>query len=327
MTAAVETHELTKRFGPVTALDHLSLTIPQGSVFGVIGPNGAGKSTLMRLLIDVLRPTSGGARVLGQDPREGGADLRARIGYLPGEFRVDPRLTGRAHLQFWAAISNGESPRATLARGEELAERLGLDLSRPAGKLSKGNKQKLGVVQAFMHTPELLILDEPTSGLDPLIQQTFLKMVREAHDGGATVFLSSHILSEVEQVADSAAILRSGRLVREATIAELRATATRHLRALVRSSSPDDVARAASSRHLDLVAEDAGDGHVRVTGLVEGHADEVVKFLAAYEVTNLVFQEPDLEETVLGIYSEPEDPPTDARQARRAADPTPEESS
>ncbi|HZK05540.1 MAG TPA: ABC transporter ATP-binding protein [Actinomycetaceae bacterium] len=298
---AVETHHLTKRFGSVVALDRLSLAIPEGSVFGVIGPNGSGKTTLMRLLLDVLRPTSGRAEVLGSDPRTGGKALRARIGYLPGEFRVNPVLTGKAHLEFWASLSRG---RDAVRRGKEYAERLDVDISRRAGRLSKGNKQKLGVVQAFMHAPELLILDEPTSGLDPLIQQTFLQMVREAHGEGATVFLSSHILSEVEQVADSAAILRSGRIVREATIPELRATAERHLRAVVRAESAEAVREAAARHGLDLGAEPAEDGAIRITGRVEGRANEVVALLSGFDVADLVFSEPDLEESVLGIYSE-----------------------
>ncbi|MCC2592062.1 ABC transporter ATP-binding protein [Tessaracoccus sp. OS52] len=301
MSNAVSTSRLTKRFGKVLALDHLGLDIPEGSIFGVIGPNGAGKTTLMRLLLDILRPTSGHAEVLGQDPRAGGKRLRGRIGYLPGEFRVSPRLTGNAHVKFWSEIS---PQRDSLARARDFAERLDLDLSRPASKLSKGNKQKLGVVQAFMHKPELLILDEPTSGLDPLIQQTFLGMVREAHAEGATVFLSSHILSEVEQVADAAAILRSGRVVREAPITELRATAVRRLRAVVRAASTDEVTAAAQRCGLDLAVEPAGDGEVRVTGMVEGRANDVVALLGAFEVVDLVLSEPDLEETVLEIYSE-----------------------
>lgn len=303
MANAVETMALTKHYGKVKALNGLDLTIPEGSIFGVIGPNGAGKTTLMRLLLDILKPTSGSARVLGEDPRAGGPELRARIGYLPGEFRVNPRLTGRAHLDYWASIG----PRGgSAARGQELAERLGLDPSRAAGKLSKGNKQKLGIVQAFMHSPDLLILDEPTSGLDPLVQQTVLSFVREARDGGATVFLSSHILSEVEQVADSAAILRAGRVVREATMPELRATAQRHLRATLTGATAGDVRAAADGAGLDLAVEKSAGGEVRLTGLVEGRAADVVALLARFHVDDLVFSEPDLEETVLGIYSETE---------------------
>ncbi len=300
MPNVVATHSLSKRFGKVTALDQLDLQIPAGAIYGVIGPNGAGKSTLMRLLIDVLRPTAGRAEVLGQDPRTGGRELRSRIGYLPGEFVVNPRLTGNAHLKFWASLSPG---RNALVRGRELSERLELDLTRHAGKLSKGNKQKLGVVQAFMHSPELLILDEPTSGLDPLNQQIFQQFVHEAHQGGATIFLSSHILSEIEQVADSAAILRAGKLVKEAGMAQLRATAARQLKAVIRADRAA-VSEAAAWHGLRLEITAIGDSELRLEGHLEGHANDVVKFLSNYEVLDLVFSEPDLEDTVLGIYSD-----------------------
>lgn len=300
MSNAVAAAGLTKRFGKVLALDDLTLDIPEGSIFGVIGPNGAGKTTLVRLLVDILRPTSGHVEVLGLDPRVGGPALRARVGYLPGEFHSSSRLSGIAHLRFWASLS----PRnGTLQRAREFAERLHLDLSRPAGKLSKGNRQKLGVIQAFMHRPDLLILDEPTSGLDPLVQQAFLQMVRDARDDGATVFLSSHILSEVEQVADEAAILRAGRVVRQAPITELHETAVRRLRAVIRAPSLADVEASAERRGLELDVEAGGDGQVRIAGLVEGRADEVVALLAGFKVVDLVFAEPDLEETVLDIYS------------------------
>src|SRR5690554_2270824 len=176
MTVAIETRALSKRYGPTAALAGLDLKIEPGEVFGLIGPNGAGKTTAMRLMLDIIRPSSGSARVLGKAPREGGAQLRRRIGFLPGELRLEGRARAGELLEHFARISGPVAPGAIT----QLAERLGLDLSRPAGKLSKGNKQKVGLVQAFMHRPELLILDEPTSGLDPLVQQEFLAMVREA---------------------------------------------------------------------------------------------------------------------------------------------------
>lgn len=286
--AAVRTHGLTKRFGPVTALDNLDLTIPEGSIFGVIGPNGAGKTTLMRLLLDLLRPTSGDIEVLGQSPRSGGAALRARIGYLPGDLRLEGRLTGRDLLQFWAALGGSAS----------------LDLTRPAGKLSKGNKQKLGLIQAFLHRPDLLVLDEPTSGLDPLVQQVFVELAREATDAGATVFLSSHVLSEIEELADTAAVLRQGRVVREAAVHDLRSSAARRLHALV-DGEVDAVRAALGARRLGtLVVQRAGAGRVAVSGMVEGAADDLVKALAELHVVDLTLAEPDLEESVLQLYEE-----------------------
>ncbi|MGB8381043.1 MAG: ABC transporter ATP-binding protein [Dermatophilaceae bacterium] len=297
---AVQTHGLTKRFGSVTALDGLVLSIPAGAIFGVIGPNGAGKTTLMRLLLDVLRPTSGRVEVLGQDPRAGGAALRSRIGYLPGELRLESRLPGQSMLEYWGRLGGP----VDMGYAGKLAERLGLDLTRPADKLSKGNKQKLGLVQAFMHRPDLLVLDEPTSGLDPLVQQEFVELTREARDDGATVFLSSHVLSEVEELADTAAVLRRGQVVREASVHELRSSAARHLHALL---DADEAAlrSALAERGLGaLSVQPAAVDRLSVSGLVEGRADELVKALSGFHVVDLTLAEPDLEESVLHLYEE-----------------------
>ena len=209
MTLAINTRALTKRYGSHTALHGLDLRVERGSVFGLIGPNGAGKTTTLRLLLDIIRPTAGEITVLGENPRAAGAKLRRRIGYIPGELRLEGRIKGGALLKHLAEIS-GPVPPGSI---ERLAERLDLDLTRPVRTLSKGNRQKLGLVQAFMHEPELLVLDEPTSGLDPLVQREFLAMLREARQAGQTVLLSSHVLSEVQQAADDVVVLaeRSGR--------------------------------------------------------------------------------------------------------------------
>ena len=200
--AAIEAVEITKHFGSTQALRGVTFTVPRGSVFGVIGPNGAGKTTTMRALLDIIRPSSGYATVLGTDSRSAGPALRRRIGFLPGELILEGRVTGRKLLQHYTDISG---PVRT-GRIEELAERFHLDLGQPVRKLSRGNKQKLGIVQAFMHEPELLVLDEPTSGLDPLMQQEFLLLVKEVRDAGQTVFLSSHVISEIQQAADEVAV-------------------------------------------------------------------------------------------------------------------------
>src|SRR5690625_2113949 len=209
MDQAIETRSLSKRFGRTTALRQLDLSISRGEVFGLIGPNRAGKTTAMRLLLDLIRPSSGTLSVLGEHPRAGSASLRSRVGYLPGELRLQGRARASELLQHYARISG------PVARGaiERLAERLGLDLSRQVGKLSQGNKQKVGLIKAFMHEPELLILDEPTSGLDPLVQQEFMQLVRDASAIGQTVFLSSHVLSELEQAADRVGILQRAELL------------------------------------------------------------------------------------------------------------------
>ncbi len=299
-TPAVLAHGLTKRFGAVTALDDVQLAIPEGSIFGVIGPNGAGKTTLMRLLLDLLRPSAGHVEVLGQDPRGGGAALRSRIGYLPGELRLEGRLPGQSMLGYWARLGG----HVDLGYAGELAERLGLELTRPAGKLSKGNKQKLGLVQAFMHRPELLVLDEPTSGLDPLVQQEFVELAREARNAGATVLLSSHVLSEVEELADTAAVLRQGRVVRLASVHELRSSAARHLHALVDGDQAALHGALAAQGLGTLAVQAAPAGRLTVAGLVEGQADGLVKALAGFHVVDLTLAEPDLEESVLQLYEE-----------------------
>lgn len=299
MTYALETTALTKRYGRRTALDSIDLAVEPGTVFGMIGPNGAGKTTTMRLLLDIIRPSSGSARVLGEDPREGGAALRRHIGFLPGELRLEGRVTGRALLAHFERISGPVAPGAV----DRLAERLDLDLSRQVRTLSKGNKQKLGLVQAFMHKPALLVLDEPTSGLDPLVQQEFLAMVREARDEGQTVFLSSHVLSEIQQAADSVAILRAGQILTVSDVATLRATALRHVVVELADASPDAV-RAALQRDPTLAGLSLAPGdRLTVTGTVEGDIDPFVKAIAAFRVTELRVEEPDLEESVIGMYA------------------------
>ena len=294
-TLAVETAALSKKYGSTLALDGLDLAVEPGTVFGVIGPNGAGKTTTMRLLLDIVRPTSGEVRVLGADPRTGGPILRRRIGFLPGELRLEGRVSGRALLDHYARISG---PVATGAV-DDLADRLGLDLSRHVRQLSKGNKQKLGLIQAFMHKPPLLVLDEPTSGLDPLVQREFLAMVREARDAGQTVFLSSHVLSEIQQAADEVAILRDGRLVTVSDVDSLRLTAIRRVRVGIADATPDVIRRTLEG--VPHLTELTVDGE-RVSATIEGDVDPFVKTLARLTVRDLTVEEPDLEESVIRLY-------------------------
>jgi ABC-2 type transport system ATP-binding protein len=298
MNLVIETSGLSKSFGKHAALRDVDLAVPPGTIFGVIGPNGAGKTTTMRLLLDIIRPTSGSALVLGQDPRRAGAGIRRQIGFLPGELRLERRVTGRQLLHHYAEISGPVAPGAI----DGLADRLGLDLGRHVRTLSKGNKQKLALVQAFMHQPKLLVLDEPTSGLDPLVQQEFLAMMREARANGQTVFLSSHVLSEVQQAADTVAILRAGRIVTVSDVESLRLTAIRRLRLGVTDASAEAVrdAIAAVPGVTELSVTD-GDG-ARVTATIEGDIDPFVKTVSRFHVNDLVVEEPDLEESVLRLY-------------------------
>jgi len=298
MTAAITTESLHKRYGARTAVHELDLRVESGTVFGLIGPNGAGKTTTLRMLLDIIRPTAGNARVLGQDPRSGGPSLRRRIGFIPGELRLEGRVRAGSLLAHYADIS-GRVERGAVA---ELAERLDVDLSRPVRALSKGNKQKLGLIQAFMHRPELLVLDEPTSGLDPLIQREFMLMVREARENGQTVVLSSHVLSEIQQTADQVAVLSEGRIVAEGDVASLRLGGLRRVRAGLRDGEAAAI-RAALDRIPGVVdAEVVGGDLVRITATIDGDIDPLIKLLAASTVVDLAIEEPDLEESVLSLY-------------------------
>jgi ABC-2 type transport system ATP-binding protein len=221
MDHVIRTRSLTKWFGRRTALDSLELDVPPGVVFGCLGPDGAGKTTTVRLLAGLARPSAGSAIVFGFDAADQYDALQRRIGYLPENFTAYPELTGTQYLDYFAHLYGGvERSRAKL-----LAKRFDLDLGARIGRLSRGNRQKVGIVRAFMHDPDLLILDEPTTGLDPVLQREFRVLVRETRDAGRTVFLSSRLPSEVEAVADTVAILRAGRLVTVRSVQALKATA------------------------------------------------------------------------------------------------------
>jgi ABC-2 type transport system ATP-binding protein len=300
MAIAISARSLTKNFGRREVLHGIDFAVEAGSVFGVIGPNGAGKTTTMRCLLDIIRPTAGEVRVLGVDPRKGGPELRRRIGYLPGELFLEGRVTGRKLLAHYEAVSGPVPP----GRINELADRLGLDLDRHTRKLSKGNKQKLGLLQAFMHQPELLVLDEPTSGLDPLVQQEFHAMVREARHRGQTIFLSSHVLSEVQQTADTVAILRDGHIIAVESVSGLREGAVRRVRITAAGIAADDaVALLTGVPGVGQVEVLESDGTVTLSALLEGPIQPLVRVLGSLQLTDLVLEEPDLEDAVLKMYS------------------------
>ncbi|MEX0796014.1 MAG: ABC transporter ATP-binding protein [Acidimicrobiia bacterium] len=293
MDDAIVTRGLTKSYGDTLALDNLDLEVRSGEVFGFLGPNGAGKTTTIRLLLDVLRPDSGSASVLGLDPQTEGVEMRRRVGYLPGDFATDGRQTPREFLTYLANLRGGVS----MARIDSLAERLELDLDTKIGSLSKGNRQKVGLVQAFMHVPELLILDEPTSGLDPIMAHEFLEMVAEAKEEGQTVFMSSHILSEVQRGADRAGIIRKGRLIAIDDVDELRARAMRHVQIVF-----DSEVTAGEFDGLDSVGDVSVDGKVMRCRLT-GEADQLIKAVARHRVIDFISEEPDLEEMFFHYYT------------------------
>jgi beta-exotoxin I transport system ATP-binding protein len=290
----VRTESLTKRYGRVLALDQLTLDVRAGEVLGFLGPNGAGKTTTLRLLMGYLRPTAGSARLYGLDAWRDRVAVHARTGYLPGDVRLWPRLTAREAAQHLARLRGLDHDRGVI----DTAKRLDVDLDRPVGELSKGNRQKVGLLLALLGDPDLLLLDEPTSGLDPLIQQEFHHMLRERVEAGTAVMLSSHVLSEVEHIADRVAIIRSGRLVMAESLATLREKARHTVE--VRFASPPPA---------DAFAAVPGITDVRLDGPVlrctmQGAVDPLVKALGRYTVTDLNSREADLEETFLALYGE-----------------------
>jgi beta-exotoxin I transport system ATP-binding protein len=292
MTDAIRTEGLAKVYGRRRGLAGLDLDVQQGEVYGFLGPNGAGKTTTIRILLDLLRPTDGTVMVLGQEPRAGGPGLRRRIGYLPGDFAVGGGQTAGELLTHLGYLRGG----VPASRITSLAERFDLDLGVRIGSLSKGNRQKVAVVQAFMHQPELLILDEPTTGLDPLIQDRFLGLVADARAAGQTVFMSSHVLSEVQQSADRVGIVRDGRMVAVEAVDALRGRAVRRVEVRFDAAVPPE-AFANLPDVLDVKVQ--GDA---LTCRLAGRADALVKALARYGVASLTVQEPDLEELFITYY-------------------------
>jgi ABC-2 type transport system ATP-binding protein len=289
---AIRTEGLTKAFGSFRALDNVDLEIRPGEVFGYIGPNGSGKSVTIRLLLDLLRPTSGHAEILGMDVRRQGIAVRRRLGYLAGELALYEQLTGRQTLHHLARLRGG----VDTAYIAELAERFGLALDKPIRELSKGNKQKVGLIQAFMHRPDVLILDEPTSGLDPLLQRAFHELVGEVAAGGTTILMSSHVLSELEHVADRVAMIRAGKLLAVERIEDLKRTAPHKV--AVTFAAP------VSAEELSDVP---GVGDVDARGTlarftVHGAMDPMIKAIARHAVVTLTAEEPDLEELFIDRY-------------------------
>jgi ABC-2 type transport system ATP-binding protein len=290
----IETEKLTKSYGTHRGIIEVDLAVAQGEVFGFLGPNGAGKTTTIRVLLDLIRPTSGVAKVFGIESSADPVAIHRRIGYIPGEFTLYDRLSGGQTLEYFANLRGGVDK----AYQAGLIERLDLDPSRRFREYSKGNKQKVGLVIAMQHRPELLVLDEPTAGLDPLVQQTFFATLREAVATGATVFLSSHILSEVEKSADRVAIIREGRIVKLDTVEGLRDLA--HHQVELRFAGP---VPAAEFERLPGVSEVVTDDHIlrlRVAGAIT----PVVQAAARYELLDFVSREPSLEETFLAQYGQ-----------------------
>jgi ABC-2 type transport system ATP-binding protein len=284
---------LVKDYGKVHAVRGIDLEIQPGEVFGFVGPNGAGKSTTIRCLLDLLRPTAGRIAVLGMDPLRDGIAVRQRVGYIPGELRLPERLTGRQFLHSIGRLRGGFDRR----RVDELAARFQLDLGRPIRQLSSGNRRKVSVLSAFLTDVDLLILDEPTNGLDPLMQHEFLGLVRERQAAGATVFLSSHILSEVQRVADRVAVLRAGTIVAQGSISEIRSRARQRVEIWFEDDAPPGMVGLPGFEGASV------DGR-RFVGLLSGSVRPLLDVLAGRPVVTLLIEDPDLEDAFLGLYED-----------------------
>jgi ABC-2 type transport system ATP-binding protein len=293
--AAIETYGLAKNYGEVWGVIDLDLRVEDGEIFGFLGPNGAGKTTTIRLLMDQIRPTRGRASVFGKDCQVDSVEIKRMVGYLPGELALWNNLTGRQTLTYLGNLRGGVDPKIV----DEMAARLQLNLDRKFREYSRGNKVKVGIVQALMHRPRLLVLDEPTSGLDPLNQQEFFRMVAEAREGGATVFLSSHILSEVERSCDRVGIIREGRMVRTGSVREVVAEKLYHMTLTLAVPATDEVKQAFEL--LPNVSNVRGADH-SLEFVVQGDVGNVLKEATQHPVLTMTSHEPTLEEAFLSYY-------------------------
>ena len=295
MDSVIHTEKITKLFGEVEAVVDVDLDVRPGEIFGYLGPNGAGKSTTIRMLLDHIRPTRGTGTVFGLDIRRDSVEIRRNIGYLPGEFTLYDHMTGRAMLQYFANLRGVVEWQYV----RELATRLDVDLDRRYSQLSRGNKQKVGLLQAMMHKPKLVILDEPTSGLDPLIQHEFYEILDEVKAEGRTVFFSSHVLPEVQRVSDRVGIIRKGRLVAVEDVGTLIDRAALHRFEIEFAS---EVSRA-EFEHLEGASDLSVDGRT-ITVSIAGSPDALIKAAARHEIVRLVTHEASLDDIFLTFYSE-----------------------
>jgi ABC-2 type transport system ATP-binding protein len=294
MTAIIEVVGLTKRYGSKRGITGVSFQVEEGEVFGFLGPNGAGKTTTIRVLMALLRADAGTARIAGLDVWQKSVEVKKLVGYLPGELSLDPNLTGGQILEYFGHLRGGVDQTYL----KQLVARLDFDPTRKFRQYSSGNKRKLGLIQAFMHRPRLLVLDEPTSGLDPLNQQEFDRMVKEVRDDGRTVFLSSHILTEVEQMCNRVAIIREGQIVRVGGVAELKNIKRYEITITFATTVPAEAFRTLNG--VEQV-EALADGHTLRLAM-QGGADEAIKAAARYPVVTLTSHEPSLEDIFLRYY-------------------------
>jgi len=292
MDSVIEAEQLTKRYGKSRGIEDLTLSVRKGEIFGFLGPNGAGKTTTIRTLLDLLHPTSGSAKIFGLDSRMDSIAIRARTGNLPGDFAFEDRVTGHQLLRLFANLRG----MSDLGSAADLADRFKADLSKPLRELSRGNRQKIGLIEALFHEPDLLILDEPTGGLDPLMQEEFLTVVAEHRDRGATVFLSSHDLAEVERICDRVGIIRAGRLAAVESVSEMREHAYRDV--VVRFAEPVSLADFEALPEIEQIV--VSDDTLSFRSL--GGLDAAIKAIASHSVIDIEIKRPTLEELFLTYY-------------------------
>ncbi|MCX6556824.1 MAG: ABC transporter ATP-binding protein [Candidatus Aminicenantes bacterium] len=294
-TAIIKTEKLGKNYGRRLGISAVDIEIFAGEIFGYLGPNGAGKTTTIRVLLDFIRASAGKAEIFGLDVRKYGVPIRRRMGFLPGELNLYENLNGRELLLFFSRLrGNGD-----WAYVDELASRFQCPLSQPVATLSQGNKRKIGLIQAFMHKPELIMLDEPTNGLDPLMQHEFYRLLGEARAAGQTIFFSSHNLPEVERVCDRVGIIRAGRMVAVESVAALKARTMRNVE--IHFNEDVDVAGAFSGlENLRML----GTGKRWLKCQIKGELDQLLKVAARFSINDFISREPDLEEVFLAFYGD-----------------------
>ncbi|HJN58757.1 MAG TPA: ABC transporter ATP-binding protein [Dehalococcoidia bacterium] len=295
MNSIISIESLTKYYGKFLAVSDISFSVNKGEIFGLIGPNGAGKSTTMRSILNFIKPTEGKITIKGLDSQKDYIKIRNLIGYLPGEFSIYDNLSAEEYISHILHLRNKSNKIPNL---KNLAAMFDLDLSKKSKKLSKGNKQKVGIIQAFCHDPEILILDEPTSGLDPLKQQEFEDLVLEFKNQGKTIFISSHVLPEVETLCDRVAIIKNGQIIAEDKMADLKKKSINRIE--VQFSKDFDVDKLRKNIGISKVTGDSN----KYTFDIEGNIDKFIKELANHEIENLKTIEPDLEDIFLSYYRE-----------------------